>query len=354
MNRIATTALVGMLIALPVHLAMAQETDEANPGAGTPAPPAPPADVLALDVAPPEIDPGPADGYAVGPLDAAVTIEEYTDYLCGYCREFEDRVARPLREKYAGPGGSVRWVTRIHPNIAGSWDGAVAAWCAARQSRFWEVHDELFARSDEWSGERRSGSVFLEIARERGLDVERYEACLADPGSRSEVVEGYFAEARENERRTCGTPVLFVNGMVVPRDENYYSLEGLESVIRGDQPVREGESECLTPATRPSPIPIEYTQGSEPALLNPDEVTGALARHYPQDLREAGIGGSVTLWLFVDPSGSVTRFQVYRSSGYDGVDRAAARVVGEMRFEPARNAGEPVGVWVAQQFDLSF
>ena len=144
--------------------------------------------------------------------------------------------------------------------------------------------------------------------------------------------------------------MLFLNGVAVPRTEKYYSFEGLEAVIHGETPIPDGPAELSS--CDPDPIPCEHPEGSEPAVLNSEDIEKAMWRYYPKDLREAGMGGSVTLWLFVDPSGTVGDIQIAQTSGYDALDVAAARVAREMRFEPARYAGEPVGVWAAQLFDF--
>ena len=76
-----------------------------------------------------------------------------------------------------------------------------------------------------------------------------------------------------------------------------------------------------------------YTQ--EPRLANPEEVARALQRAYPPLLRDAGIGGTVVLWLYVNEEGRVVKVQVNRSSGYAALDEAALSLAPMMVFTPA-------------------
>jgi TonB family protein len=84
-----------------------------------------------------------------------------------------------------------------------------------------------------------------------------------------------------------------------------------------------------------------------PDIKNRSEVTRALEREYPPLLRNAGIGGSVHVWLFIDATGQVQRLQVKESSGHKALDDAALRVAGTMAFTPALNRERPVPVWIA-------
>lgn len=85
----------------------------------------------------------------------------------------------------------------------------------------------------------------------------------------------------------------------------------------------------------------------EPELRNPREVQQALVREYPSILRDAGIGGVVEVWFFIDENGEVQNAQVNQSSGHESLDAAAERVAYAFRFSPALNRDQPVPVWVS-------
>jgi periplasmic protein TonB len=84
-----------------------------------------------------------------------------------------------------------------------------------------------------------------------------------------------------------------------------------------------------------------------PELRNRTAVQRALERNYPPLLRDAGIGGSPTVWFFIDENGRVLRTQLHQSSGYDQLDQAAIAVAGIMEFSPALNRDRRVPVWVS-------
>ena len=78
------------------------------------------------------------------------------------------------------------------------------------------------------------------------------------------------------------------------------------------------------------------TEGAidRPRLQNRREVADALRRHYPADLRRAGIGGTVVLDVLVSPDGAPRTASVARSSGRTTLDQAALEVVRVARYSP--------------------
>jgi protein TonB len=91
----------------------------------------------------------------------------------------------------------------------------------------------------------------------------------------------------------------------------------------------------------------------EPRLKNQDDVQRALQRNYPPLLRDAGIGGDVNVWFFIDEGGKVIKTQVNTGSGYPALDEAAIKVAQVMRFSPAYNRDKKVQVWVSLPIKFS-
>jgi protein TonB len=85
----------------------------------------------------------------------------------------------------------------------------------------------------------------------------------------------------------------------------------------------------------------------KPRLLNEAEVQRALIREYPPILRDAGIGGTTEIWLYIDVTGKVENTKVNKPSGYGQLDEAAQKVGAIMRFTPAQNRDLKVPVWVS-------
>jgi TonB family protein len=99
-----------------------------------------------------------------------------------------------------------------------------------------------------------------------------------------------------------------------------------------------------SPADRPSFIPYD----TPPKLVNTEEIRTILKRYYPKDLKEAGVGGRVELWIYVDAIGKVHKSEVKTSSGHVLMDEAAEMVASEMVFKPALNRDKKTDVWVSQ------
>ncbi len=85
-----------------------------------------------------------------------------------------------------------------------------------------------------------------------------------------------------------------------------------------------------------------------PRLRNREDVRRALDTFYPAIQKASGLGGTTTVWLFLDTQGSVLNTLVKQSSGQMGFDSAALRVARVMRFTPALYRDQPVSVWVTE------
>jgi periplasmic protein TonB len=89
-----------------------------------------------------------------------------------------------------------------------------------------------------------------------------------------------------------------------------------------------------------------------PEIQNRSEVVRAMEREYPPLLRDAGIGGTVRVYFFIDEQGRVQDYRVDQSSGHQALDDAALAVASVYRFSPALNRDKQVPVWVS--FPITF
>lgn len=141
------------------------------------------------------------DGPALGSKSAPVTIVEFSDFQCPFCRR-ETGTVKQILQAY---GDNVRLVFKqmplpIHPQAAAA---ACASVCADEQGRFWEYHDKLFGADD------LSPASLNKIAASLGLNAEKFNACLTSDASRV-AVEKDFQEAKR--LGVSGTPTFFING----------------------------------------------------------------------------------------------------------------------------------------------
>ena len=115
-----------------------------------------------------------ADQPSLGQADAPVTMIEFTDYQCPYCKRFHDNTFPKLREKYINTG-KLRYVMmdlplRFHAQAR---PAANAAHCAAEQDQFWQMREILFKNS------RALGQqALLGYAGDLSLDVAVFSKCL--------------------------------------------------------------------------------------------------------------------------------------------------------------------------------
>jgi TonB family protein len=131
--------------------------------------------------------------------------------------------------------------------------------------------------------------------------------------------------------------------------EGYTSevLQTLRSAGAEGTILRHGRQRQERPATDLSAAPTFTPFTERPDIRNRAELQEALVREYPPLLRDAGIGGTVQVWFFIDETGAVRRLLINQSSGHSALDDAALRVAESIQFTPALNRDQPVPVWIS-------
>ncbi len=163
-----------------------------------------------------------ASGTPLGAEDAPAVIMEFADFLCQHCRQFNSLSGKLLRQNYAF-SGSLKWISFDFPLWPESWAPAMAAQCAKRQGKYWEMKDLLFARVDSWKREGNPNRKFIDYARDLGLDAGAFKSCVDGQETLAEV---QATRAYGESLGVSSTPTLFFNGEhVTGRDMNYGSLE---------------------------------------------------------------------------------------------------------------------------------
>jgi protein-disulfide isomerase len=153
--------------------------------------------------APQRYDVSADDDPSLGPADAPVTIVEFSDFNCPYCRRFQTETFPELMAAYPD---QIRFVYRDDPiTSAESMIAAQAANCAGKQGAYWPYHDTLF------TGDLGLGSQAYQAYAERlHLDPAALAACIADGGEQAEVESDARAAAALG---VSGTPTFFINGI---------------------------------------------------------------------------------------------------------------------------------------------
>jgi protein-disulfide isomerase len=164
----------------------------------------------------------PARPHVRGDVEAPVTVVEFGDFECPFCRD----AAPLLDELVATSNGKIRLVWRhfplfeLHPHAL---PAALAAEAAASQERFWEMHDALFAHQGDLSD-----AALVSLARETGVG----ESCVVGETAQQfgDPVEEDYADGLAHG--VAGTPAIFVNGVRfegrVTRDRLRAAVEALK------------------------------------------------------------------------------------------------------------------------------
>lgn len=152
------------------------------------------------------------DDPVLGSPDATVTMIEYSEYLCPYCRRFVLETLPLIEEQYIDTG-KVKLIFRDYP-VHGQ--GAIAmgmvAECAADQDKFWEMHIMLFERAEEWSQSEDLLETLLGYAQELGLDRDVFLTCLEEGTVVERIREDYEVGVQEG---VSATPTFFLNGTMI-------------------------------------------------------------------------------------------------------------------------------------------
>jgi protein-disulfide isomerase len=147
------------------------------------------------------------DDPVFGPDNAPITIIEFSDYECPYCRKWHVETWPLLQEAYPE---QIRLVYRDFPlsNIhANATPAAAAANCAGEQSRYWEFSDLLFSMS--YNIDKPGYQAYAD---ELGLDMDSFNQCL-ESGRYNDEVNADFEYAAN--LGVSSTPTFFVNGIPV-------------------------------------------------------------------------------------------------------------------------------------------
>ena len=154
-----------------------------------------------------------------GPEKSPVTVVEYGDFECRYCGEAEP-VIRELLADY----GDVHYVWRhlpltdVHPHAQLAAEGAEAA---ARQGRFWAMHDLLLDHQGALTGRDLRG-----YAAGLGLDVRRFAADMSREAGGGKIAADVDSADLSG---VSGTPTFFINGR---RHHGAYDIESLAAAVR--------------------------------------------------------------------------------------------------------------------------
>jgi protein-disulfide isomerase len=175
------------------------------------------ADVRILLDAPRVDVPIPQDEPSMGPADAPVTIVEFSDYQCPYCKRAEATVDRLLAEYK----DKIRFVYRDFPLRFHSraMPASLAARCAGEQDKYWQFHDNLFKVAGDLSD-----ADLTKRAQDLSLDAEQFKACFQE-NRQAPTIQASMQDA--SSVGVTGTPTFFVNGRMIVGAKPYEDFKSI-------------------------------------------------------------------------------------------------------------------------------
>jgi len=151
---------------------------------------------------------------AKGRPGAPITVYEMSDFQCPYCREFALETMPILEREYIATG-KIRFIyinlplTNIHAHAL---TAAHVAMCAARQGKFWPVHDRFFRRQLVWASQAEPQAYLIALADSAGANPAELRDCVTSNASDATVNADIAAAERSGAR---STPTFYIEGGLI-------------------------------------------------------------------------------------------------------------------------------------------
>lgn len=196
-------------------------------------------DVSAVDHAKIQTDTNaqtPIGDHVFGDPEADVVLIEYGDFQCPGCANFYRNLS-PIMEDYED---SVAFVfrnfplTSMHPNARAA---AATVEAAGQQGKYWEMHDVIFSKQNEWGGlnGNQRDNQFREYAADLELDLDKFNDDISSTAISQKI---NFDQALGKDNGVTGTPSIFLNGEMIATDK-YNSTDVIRSTL--DKAIKDAE-----------------------------------------------------------------------------------------------------------------
>src|SRR3989338_6860133 len=151
----------------------------------------------------------------LGNESAPVALVEFSDFQCSFCADFYSSQEKTIIKEYVNTG-KIRFYYRDYPLAVHdkAEKAAMAGRCANEQNQFWEMHDKLFSRRNEWNVLLKDGAAekFKQYASQLSLNQSKFDSCLDSDRHKADVQ----TDRKEGDAlRVTGTPTFFI---IVPKE----------------------------------------------------------------------------------------------------------------------------------------
>lgn len=175
--------------------------------------------------------PGKSSVKMMGNENAKVTITEYSDFQCPFCHQYFANTY-PLIVKNYVETGKVKYVFKhfplsFHPQAPAA---ANASECALEQGKFWEMHNLLYQKQDQWSGNPDHLQIFKTLATSLNLDSNKFNQCL-DSKTYQKNLDLDFQEGLS--KGFSGTPSFAINDQIlIGSQDSQVFIDTIEKLLK--------------------------------------------------------------------------------------------------------------------------
>jgi protein-disulfide isomerase len=135
-----------------------------------------------------------------------------SDFQCPFCRAFHDETWPRIEKDYVATGKiRVAFVNHPMPGHQFAMPAAEAAMCAAKQDRFWPMHDKLFQTQETWVKSANPQAIFDSLATSVGVRMDDWRSCVTTHATRGMIDADFDRTAQGG---VTGTPGFFIGGQL--------------------------------------------------------------------------------------------------------------------------------------------
>ena len=151
--------------------------------------------------------------HVIGADGAKVTMVEFGDYRCRYCRQYSLQIFPLLKTEFVD-SGKVRYAYRDTVSVGGEQSVTVsnATACVAEQNKFWEFHDLVFTQLERWAGIAPGATLsatLSSLSAQVGANPALVQTCLVEQRHSKDVQADIAAASAFGVN---GTPSFIING----------------------------------------------------------------------------------------------------------------------------------------------
>lgn len=174
----------------------------------------------------------PAQNKRLGSSDAKYAMVEFMDYQCPYCIRYAKQTLPTLKQRYID-NGQLQYFIRDYPlEFHSKAEGAaIAANCAAKQSKYWPMHDQLVQNA-----KKLGNDLYLEIAQNIDLDIDAFTQCQLDPKMKEFVAADFEYGSKVGTR---GTPNFYIGKIEGDTIVDVVQISGARSAQAFDKAIQQ-------------------------------------------------------------------------------------------------------------------